>query len=191
MVRTMDPALHKILKMPALEAAPLLLGAELLVRGVGGTLVEVEAYDEGDPASHCYGGPRGRNVPMFLPGGHIYVYRSYGVHWCMNLVTGPVGKGEAVLLRGLVPVQGIDEMRSRRGDVPDHQLARGPGNLTKALGVSDAENGSLLGGDVCVVLAKSPPDVVIARRIGINVAIDEPRRFFVKGSRSVTRPSYV
>ena len=187
----MDPALHKILKMPALEAAPLLLGAELLVRGVGGTLVEVEAYDEGDPASHCYGGPRGRNVPMFLPGGHIYVYRSYGVHWCMNLVTGPVGKGEAVLLRGLVPVQGIDEMRSRRGDVPDHQLARGPGNLTKALGVSDAENGSLLGGDVCVVLAKSPPDVVIARRIGINVAIDEPRRFFVKGSRSVTRPSYV
>ena len=97
----MDPALRETLSLPAIEAAPKLLGAELLVRGVGGILVEVEAYDDSDPASHCYGGPRGRNVPMFLPGGHIYVYRSYGVHWCMNLVTGAEGCGEAVLLRGL------------------------------------------------------------------------------------------
>src|SRR5688500_3513909 len=153
----MDPALREILKMPAIEAAPLLLGAQLLVRGVGGTLVEVEAYDEDDPASHCYGGPRGRNVPMFLPGGHIYVYRSYGVHWCMNLVTGPEGRGEAVLLRGLEPVQGLAAMRARRGDVPDRQLARGPGNLTKALAVSDAQNGRLVGEEVILNLPKNPP----------------------------------
>ena len=187
----MDPALQKILNRPAIEAAPLLLGAELLVRGVGGILVEVEAYDEGDPASHCYGGPRGRNVPMFLPGGHIYVYRSYGVHWCMNLVTGAEGRGEAVLLRGLEPTQGIKVMRSRRGDVPDHLLARGPGNLTRALGVSDAENGLLIGGDVTLQLSETTVPGVVARRIGINLAVDEPRRFFVRGSRSVTRPSYV
>jgi DNA-3-methyladenine glycosylase len=187
----MNSALREILSLPAIEAAPLLLGSELLVRGVGGTLVEVEAYDEDDPASHCYGGPRGRNVPMFLPGGHIYVYRSYGVHWCMNLVTGPGGRGEAVLLRGLEPRIGLDAMRSRRGDVADHLLAKGPGNLTKALGISDAENGSTLGGDVTLELTSSAIEGVVARRIGITVAIDEPRRFFVKGSRSVTRPSYV
>ena len=187
----MDPALREILSLPASEAAPLLLGSELLVRGVGGILVEVEAYDEDDPASHCYGGPRGRNVPMFLPGGHIYVYRSYGVHWCMNLVTGPEGRGEAVLLRGLEPRTGLEAMRSRRGDVADHLLAKGPGNLTKALGITDAENGSMLGGDVILELPASPVEGVVAKRIGINVAIDEPRRFFVKGSRSVTRPSYV
>ena len=187
----MDPALRETLSLPAIEAAPKLLGAELLVRGVGGILVELEAYDDNDPASHCYGGPRGRNVPMFLPGGHIYVYRSYGVHWCMNLVTGAEGCGEAVLLRGLEPRRGIAEMRSRRGDVPDHLLARGPGNLTRALGVSGAENGLLLGKDVTLRLPETPVVGVIARRIGINVAIDEPRRFFVRGSRSVTRPSYV
>src|SRR5687767_11939823 len=141
----MDPALKNILDLPALEAAPKLLGAELYVGGVGGRLVELEAYDERDPASHCYGGPRGRNVPMFLAGGHIYVYRSYGVHWCMNLVTGAEGRGEAVLLRGLAPLQGLDEMRQRRGAVAEHQLTRGPGNLTKALGVTDIDNGSLIG----------------------------------------------
>lgn len=187
----MDPNLTKILALPALEAAPLLVGAELFVRGVGGRLVEVEAYDENDPASHCYGGPRGRNVPMFLPGGHIYVYRSYGVHWCMNLVTGPQGQGEAVLLRGLEPTAGIDAMRARRGEVAEHLLARGPGNLTKALGVTEAENATRLGSEVVLIFPKAPPKVVVARRIGINIAIDEPRRFFVAGSRSVTRPSHV
>jgi DNA-3-methyladenine glycosylase len=188
---TMDPELQRILSLPALQAAPLLVGASLFVRGVGGRLVEVEAYDDQDPASHCYGGPRGRNLPMFLPGGHIYVYRSYGVHWCMNLVTGEKGRGEAVLLRGLEPTHGIPKMRSRRGDVPAHLLARGPGNLTRALGVSDAENGRFLGGDVVLSLNGVQPRVVVARRIGITLAIDEPRRFFAADSKSVTRPNRI
>jgi DNA-3-methyladenine glycosylase len=188
----MDPQLLNVLSLHAVEAAPLLVGAELYVRGVGGRLVEVEAYDDTDPASHCFGGPRGRNLPMFLPGGHVYVYRSYGIHWCMNLVTGREECGEAVLLRGLEPIQGIEKMRARRGDgLPDHQLAHGPGNLTKALGVTDAENGVMVGGDIVLSLPKTKLESVIARRIGINVAIDEPRRFFLKGSKSVTRPSYV
>lgn len=180
--------LEEVLRLPAIQAAPLLVGAELLVGGVGGTLVEVEAYDDKDPASHCYGGPKGRNLPMFLPGGHIYVYRSYGVHWCMNLVTGPAGKGEAVLLRGLEPTHGIETMRFRRGDLPDHLLARGPGNLTKALGVTDVLNGKKLGDRARLTLATSPAQVIVARRVGITVAIDEPRRFFRAGSRSVTHP---
>jgi DNA-3-methyladenine glycosylase len=191
MVRTVEPTLQKVLALPAIEAAPLLVGAELYVRGVGGVLTEVEAYDDTDPASHCYGGPRGRNMPMFLPGGHIYVYRSYGIHWCMNLVTGAEGKGEAVLLRGLHPMKGIEDMRKRRGDFDDHLLARGPGNLTKALGVTDAENATRLGGSVILTLTEARLDIVIARRIGVNIAVDEKRRFFLKGSRCVTRPSYV
>lgn len=188
---TMDPELERVLSLPAIEAAPLLVGAQLLVRGAGGRLVEVEAYDDGDPASHCYGGPRGRNLPMFLPGGHIYVYRSYGVHWCMNLVTGAEGNGEAVLLRGLEPTHGLQKMRSRRGEVADHMLARGPGNLTKALGVTDAENGQRLGDDVILALAPVFQSPVVAKRVGITLAIDEPRRFFEAGNRSVTHPSRI
>lgn len=187
----MNPELERVLSLPAVQAAPLLVGANLFVRGVGGRLVEVEAYDDMDPASHCYGGPRGRNLPMFLPGGHIYVYRSYGVHWCMNLVTGERGTGEAVLLRGLEPTRGKPEMRSRRGDLPDQALARGPGNLTKALGVTDAENGLRLGGDIVLTLSCPLAKVVVARRIGLTVAIDEPRRFFEAGSKSVTHPSRI
>ncbi|MDQ2986322.1 MAG: DNA-3-methyladenine glycosylase [Armatimonadota bacterium] len=185
----MDTELARILKLPAIEAAPLLIGAELTVRGVGGRLVEVEAYDDRDPASHCYGGPRGQNLPMFLPGGHIYVYRSYGVHWCMNLVTGPEGVGEAVLLRGLEPTLGIKQMRERREGVPDTKLAYGPGNLTKALGVTILENRQSLGGDVQLRIAPPNTKVVEARRVGITVAIDAKRRFFEEGNRYVTHRS--
>jgi DNA-3-methyladenine glycosylase len=110
----------------------------------------------------------------------------------MNLVTGDAGDGQAVLLRGLEPTRGIDRMRERRGaGIADHLLARGPGNLTRALGVSDTENATMLGRDIVLTLPATPVVPVVARRIGINVAVDEPRRFFMKGSKSVTRPSYV
>src|SRR5207237_7680449 len=118
----MDRAVRNLLLRPAVEAAPLLLGWELYVGRVGGRIVEAEAYMEDDPASHCFGGPRGRNLPMFLQGGHIYVYRSYGVHWCLNIVTGPKDRGEAVLIRALEPIAGLPKMRERRPGIPDVRL---------------------------------------------------------------------
>ena len=126
------------------DAAPGLIGWTLLVDGVGGRIVEVEAYEETDPASHSFGGPRGRNVVMFGPAGHLYVYRSYGIHWCANIVCGAPGHGAAVLLRALEPTHGLDEMRARRGPVADRLLCSGPGRLTQALGLTGADNGARL-----------------------------------------------
>ena len=126
------------------DAAPGLIGWTLLVDGVGGRIVEVEAYEETDPASHSFGGPQGRNVVMFGPAGHLYVYRSYGIHWCANIVCGAPGHGAAVLLRALEPTHGLDEMRSRRGPVADRLLCSGPGRLTEALGLTGADNGARL-----------------------------------------------
>lgn len=185
----MCPRVIEALSLPAIEAAPLLVGAEFVVRGVGGRIVEVEAYDGDDPASHAFRGKTRRNASMFLPGGHIYVYRSYGVHWCMNLVTGPEGTSEAVLLRGLEPLVGIEKMRARRPGIADRFLARGPGNLTKALGVTGEDDGARIGHEIELRLG-DPGELVIARRVGITDAVDEPRRFFDAASRCVTRPGY-
>ena len=113
---------------PVLEVAPELIGAELYVGGVGGVIVEVEAYDPGDPASHAFGNRRTkRNGAMFLPGGHAYVYRSYGIHWCVNLVCEAEGVAAAVLVRALEPIRGLDEMRARRGGVGRSPALRGAG----------------------------------------------------------------
>src|SRR3954453_22816105 len=119
------------------EVAPELIGATLLFRGVGGIIVEVEAYHHTDPAAHSYGGQTQRNAVMFGPAGFAYVYRSYGIHWCVNFVCQPAGSASAVLIRALQPTAGLAAMRRRRGLTEERLLCSGPGRLCAALGITD------------------------------------------------------
>jgi DNA-3-methyladenine glycosylase len=172
------------------EVAPELIGAELYVDGVGGVIVEVEAYDHEDPAGHGYGNRRSeRNASMFLPGGHAYVYRSYGIHWCLNVVCGDEGVAGAVLLRALEPTRGLDEMRARRGLEDELLLCAGPGRLCQALGVTHAHDGLALDAPPFELRARAG-EVAIVRgpRIGISKAVDLPWRYGLAGSRFVSRP---
>lgn len=177
---------------PAPEVARDLIGAVLLVGGAGGTIVETEAYDRGDPASHSYRGPTARNAAMFGPAGHIYVYRSYGLHWCLNFVCGEgtATTGSAVLIRALEPTTGIDLMRLRRGDVSDlRQLCGGPGRLCQALDVTGSLDGHPLDAPPFRVEERpGPVPVAAGRRIGITRGIDTPWRFGLSGSRYLSRP---
>jgi DNA-3-methyladenine glycosylase len=161
--------------------APALLGALLVVERDGtrlsGRIVEAEAYTADDPASHSFRGETARNAVMFGPAGHLYVYRSYGIHWCANVVTGTVGDGQAVLLRAVDPVEGLDEMLRRRGRTP---LADGPGKLCQAFGIDGADDGADLCGDgpVRILDGTPPPTAPLAGpRIGITKAVDTPWRF--------------
>jgi DNA-3-methyladenine glycosylase len=170
------------------DVAPALIGWTLLVDGVGGTIVEVEAYREDDPASHSYGGPRGRNIVMFGPPGRLYVYRSYGVHWCANVVCEPEGAGAAVLLRALEPTHGLQEMRERRRVDDTRLLCSGPGRLTQALAVTSVHNGLPLdAAPFELVPPQEPLEIVVSRRIGITRAPDRPWRYLAAGSRFVSR----
>lgn len=174
---------------PAAQVAADLVGATLIVNGVGGTLVEVEWYDQADPASHSFRGPTPRCATMFGPPGRLYVYRSYGVHWCANVVCEPQGQGAAVLLRALEPTVGIDIMRARRGPVPDRRLCAGPGNLTTALGIDAGLDGAVVGGEAVHLQLAAPTGAVVAGpRIGLTVAKEWPRRLGVAGSRYLSRP---
>ncbi|MDR3476077.1 MAG: DNA-3-methyladenine glycosylase [Devosia sp.] len=165
--------------------APELLGTTLLVNGVGGIIVEVEAYDPQDPASHSFAGPTPRNQAMFGPPARAYVYRSYGIHWCLNFVCGDAG---AVLIRALEPTAGIEAMRRRRGLEDLRALCSGPGKLCTALGVTGQDNGrSLLAPPFSLDLPASPAVVMIGRRIGISKAVDIPWRFGVRGSRFLSK----
>jgi DNA-3-methyladenine glycosylase len=170
------------------EVAPALVGCTLLVGGVGGRIVEVEAYDADDPASHGYRGETARNRSMFGPPGHAYVYRSYGIHWCLNLVCGEEGTAEAVLLRALEPTHGLETMRKRRGSEDERLLCSGPGRLCQALGVTVEHDGRPLDRPPFAVLAaEEDPDVVRGPRVGITRATDAPWRFALAGSRFVSR----
>jgi DNA-3-methyladenine glycosylase len=170
------------------EVAPALIGWTFLVDGVGGRIVEVEAYREDDPASHSFGGPRGRNVVMFGPPGRLYVYRSYGIHWCANIVCEPEGAGAAVLLRALEPTHGREVMRSRRGVGDDRLLCSGPGRLTQALGITGAHNGlTLTAPPFALQPPAAPVEILTSRRIGITRAPEQPWRYLAAGSRFVSR----
>jgi DNA-3-methyladenine glycosylase len=171
------------------EIAPELIGAELFVDGVGGTIVEVEAYDHEDPAAHGYGNRRTeRNASMFLPGGHAYVYRSYGIHWCLNFVCGEEGEASALLIRALEPTQGLDAMRERRGVDEVRLLCSGPGRLTQALGVTRAHDGLPLDRPPFELRPRTAEvEVVTGPRIGITKAVERPWRYGLAGSRFVSR----
>jgi DNA-3-methyladenine glycosylase len=172
------------------EVAPDLIGAALLVDGVGGTIVEVEAYDHEDPAAHGYRGPTARNAAMFGPPGHAYVYRSYGVHWCLNLVCEDVGVASAVLVRALEPTAGVETMRARRGLDDVRLLCAGPGRLCQALGVTRKHDGRPLDRPPFELVERSGEvDVVRAPRIGITTAAERPWRYLLAGSRFVSRPA--
>ncbi len=174
---------------PAEHVARQLIGVTVLVNGVGGRIVETEAYDREDPASHAFSGPTERNASMFGPPAHTYVYRSYGIHWCLNFVCREEGHGAGVLIRALEPLAGLDEMRRRRDADDVWLLCSGPGKLCQALGVTRADNGRALSAPPFELLpAPRGLDVVTGPRIGISKAMDVPWRFGLAGSRFVSRP---
>ena len=169
--------------------APDLIGAELLVHGVGGTIVEVEAYDHEDPAAHGFRGRTARNATMFGPAGHAYVYRSYGMHWCINFVCEGEGVASAVLIRALEPRIGIATMRSRRGLDEERLLCSGPGRLTEALGVTREHDGMALDRPPFALHArKGTVEIVVGPRVGISKAADKPWRYGLVGSKFLSRP---
>ena len=168
--------------------APDLIGCTLLVDGVGGPIVEAEAYDQEDPASHGFRGRTARNRSMFGPPGHAYVYRSYGIHWCLNLVCEAEGVAAAVLLRALEPTEGVDKMRARRGLEELRLLSSGPGRLCQALGVTGEHDGLPLHLPPFELYAReTEPDIVDGSRIGITRAADLPWRYGLGGSPYLSR----
>ena len=180
---------------PSHEVARRLIGVTVLVAGVGGRIVETEAYDREEPASHCYIGETPRNFSMFGPPGRSYVYRSHGLHWCLNFVCREEGHGAGVLIRALEPVQGLERMRERRGMDDERLLCAGPGRLCQALGVTREHNNLPLDAPPFLLL---PPDhglpehepivVLAGPRIGISKAVELPWRFGVAGSRFLSKP---
>jgi DNA-3-methyladenine glycosylase len=171
------------------EVAPDLIGVTLLVDGVGGRIVEVEAYDQEDPASHGYGGRTARNESMFGPPGHAYVYRSYGIHWCLNLVCGDERTAEAVLVRALEPTSGIHRQQARRGLDDLRLLAAGPGRLCQALGITRDHDGLPLDRPPFRLDQRSEvPEIVTGPRIGITRATELSWRYGLAGSPFLSRP---
>ena len=172
-----------------LEVAPDLIGVTLLVNGVGGRLVEVEAYHHTEPAAHSFGGQTERNAIMFGPPGYVYVYRSYGIHWCLNFVCEPKGSAAAVLIRAIEPTAGLAAMRRRRGVADERLLCSGPGRLCQALGITRAHNGLALDRPPFELFARQGEvEVVAGPRIGLTKAVELPWRYGEKGSRFLSKP---
>lgn len=184
-----SPSQDTFFTRPVVEVARALLGCTLLVDGVGGVIVETEAYDRDDPASHSFRGPRPRNASMFGPVGHLYVYRSYGLHLCANIVAG-VAPGGAVLLRAIEPTAGLAAMQARRGLQAPHALCSGPGRLTQALGIAAAHDGASLQEPPFALHPRlgGEPGLAVGPRIGLSKGIEAPWRFGLAGSRFVSRP---
>ena len=171
------------------DVAPELIGATLMVGNAGGVIVEVEAYHHTDPAAHSYRGPTPRNAVMFGPPGFAYVYRSYGIHWCLNFVCEAEGSASAVLIRAIEPTEGLAAMRRRRGLPDARALCSGPGKLCEALGVTIKHNGLPLDRAPFELRARAEvPEIVTGPRIGITKAADYPWRFGLKGSRFLSKP---
>jgi DNA-3-methyladenine glycosylase len=171
------------------EVAPDLIGATLMLDGVGGVIVEVEAYHHTDPAAHSFNGPTARNAVMFGPPGFAYVYRSYGIHWCVNAVCEAKGSASAVLIRAIQPLQGLTTMRRRRGMADERLLCAGPGRLCEALGITGAHDGLPLDKAPFELRAREETvEIVAGPRIGISKAADLPWRYGLKGSRYLSKP---
>jgi DNA-3-methyladenine glycosylase len=171
------------------KVAPELIGATLLVDGCGGRIVEVEAYHHTDPAAHSYVGRTERNAVMFGPPGFAYVYRSYGIHWCLNFVCEADGSASAILIRALEPTEGLARMRRRRGLDDPRDLCSGPGKLAQALGVTRKHYGLPLDRPPFVLLPRPEPvEVVTGVRIGITKAADLPWRYGLKNSPFLSKP---
>ncbi len=170
--------------------APELIGATLLVNGIGGVIVEVEAYHHTDPAAHSYGGLTERNAVMFGPPGTAYVYRSYGIHWCLNFVCEAQGSASAVLIRALEPTAGLAAMQRRRDKSDPRDLCSGPGKLGEALGITrDKHNGLPLDRPPFELRAReTDPEIAVGARIGITKATEYPWRYGLKGSRFLSKP---
>ncbi|MGA9323196.1 MAG: DNA-3-methyladenine glycosylase [Xanthobacteraceae bacterium] len=172
-----------------LEVAPDLIGATLLFDGVGGRIVELEAYHHTEPAAHSFRGPTPRNAVMFGPAGYAYVYRSYGIHWCLNFVCEPKGSASAVLIRAIEPTVGLKVMRRRRGLTDERLLSAGPGRVCQALGITAAQNGMALDAPPFELLARAGTvKVVTGPRIGITKAAELPWRYGLKDSRFLSKP---
>lgn len=170
---------------PAKAVAQELIGAQLVVRGCGGIVAETEAYSPDDPASHSFRGEGARNAAMFGPPGRAYVYRSYGIHWCLNVVC---AAGHAVLLRAVEPEQGLAAMAARRGTDKPRLLASGPGRLGQALGIGPADNHAAFDQMSFGFFEGEPAECITGPRIGITRAMERPWRFGLAGSRYLSRP---
>ncbi|GGY81638.1 putative 3-methyladenine DNA glycosylase [Cellvibrio zantedeschiae] len=174
---------------PSHEVARDLIGATFTVNGVGGIIVETEAYDQSEPASHTFVGKTPRNIAMFGAPARAYVYRSYGIHWCLNFVCEAEGHGAGVLIRAIEPIIGLQTMMERRGVDKVNLLCSGPGKLGQALAIQHSFNGmSLYDSPFELIPAAKPADVICGPRIGISKAVDLPWRFGLAGSPFLSRP---